>query len=344
MSKTTSNLPNAPTSKRKHVYSWQQSQWDKLLATRNADHLPHALLLAGSDGTGKTDFAHVLANSLLCEQPSADGYACGECISCNVKKSNAHPDYKYVGLPEGKQQIPVKAIRELTEFLVLSRSYKGYRVVVISAADRMNLNASNSLLKSLEEPPPKTVIILVADKLGTLPITIRSRCQVVSMPTPDQTTALQWLQQQELQNAAEMMLSLADNKPLLALSLDNDEELLSQRNKFAQDVMAVLQQRRSVTEVAKDWDKADLDRLLNWQLKWIHAVAKMQAVQTEGNEKVNKFLAYIQSSISSTASFWKLYSDLLHLKSMTSYPLNRLMFIESMLLLWSDVGRPQSSR
>ena len=137
------------------VYSWQENQWQNYLKARAADHLPHALLLTGCDGIGKSEFATLLANSLLCEQVDSEGYACGECKSCKVKKSNAHPDFKHVGLPDGKQQIPVNAIRELTDFLILSRSYGGYRVVVISAADKMNINAANSLLKSLEEPPPK---------------------------------------------------------------------------------------------------------------------------------------------------------------------------------------------
>jgi len=350
MSKVSENTIDPISHYSNRVYSWLEPQWQRLLVSRAADHLPHAVLLTGGNGIGKTDFAHLFANSLLCEQIDSDGYACGECASCKVKKSNAHPDYKFVGLPEGKQQIPVNAIRELTDFMVLSRSYQGYRVVVISAADKMNLNASNSLLKSLEEPPPKTVIILVADQLSKLPVTIRSRCQVISMPTPDKAAALAWLEQQSLKNSAEMMLSLADNKPLLALSLDADEELLAQRNKFAKDVMAVLKHYRSVTEVAKEWEKADINMLLNWQIKWMHAVAKMQAIHTmqratteSSPEKVNKFLAKIQSSINNSTSFWKLYTDLLHLKSMTDYPLNRLMFIESMLLLWSDVGRPQSS-
>ena len=325
----------APT----NIYPWQGTQWQHYLTARNADHLAHAVLLTGSDGIGKNHFATLLANSLLCEQVDSNGYACGECKSCKVKKSNAHPDYKFVGLPEGKKQIPVNAIRQLTDFLVLSRSYEGYRVVVISDADKMNDNAANSLLKSLEEPPPKTVIILVVDQLTRLPTTIRSRCQIMAMNKPDKTTALAWLEQQNLQHSTEMMLSLADNKPLLAKELDTNEELLEQRSKFAKDVMAVLQDTRSVTEVAKEWEKADLSTLLNWQMKWVHAVVKTASVETEENPSTNKFLAQIKSSIKNTESLWKLYTDLLHLKSMTDYPLNRLMFTESMLLLWRDVGR-----
>lgn len=329
------------------IYPWQDSQWKHFNIVRDSDHLPHALLLAGSDGIGKKDFANILADSLLCEQVNDDGYACGHCNSCNVKKSNSHPDYKYLGLPEGKQQIPVQAIRELTDFLHLSRSYNGYRVVVINSADKMNINAANSLLKSLEEPPSHTVIILVVDQLSKLPITIRSRCQVLAMAKPDAKSALSWLEQQELNNPAENMLSLADNKPLLAVELDADDELLTLRSKFAKDLISVIQHKSSVTTIAKDWEKMDLTMLLNWQIKWLYSVAKMVAmndnVETDhegGEGKVNSFLLYIQSSFSDTESLWKLYSALLQLKALTDYPLNRAMFTESMLLLWHDIGNP----
>ncbi len=332
---------------RHSIYPWQDSQWQHFNMARDSDHLPHALLLVGSDGIGKNDFANILANSLLCEQVNDDGYACGQCNSCKVKKSNSHPDYKHLGLPEGKQQIPVHAIRELTDFLYLSRSYSGYRVVVISSADRMNINAANSLLKSLEEPPPNTVIILVVDQLSKLPITIRSRCQVLSMAIPDAKAALSWLKQQALNNPAENMLSLADNKPLLAVELDADAELLALRSKFAKDLISVIQHRSSVTAIAKNWEKTDLAMLLNWQIKWLYSVAKMVAINDnvetdpQGEGKANPFLLLIQSSFSDAESLWKLYSALLQLKALTDYPLNRAMFTESMLLLWHDIGSPQ---
>ena len=335
-------MTNPIASKPPSIYPWQNSQWQHFNAIRAADHLPHALLLAGSDGSGKNDFASILANSLLCEQITADGYACEQCKGCKVKCSGAHPDYKHVGLPEGKQQIPVHAIRELSNFLTLSRSYAGYRVVLISSADKMNINAANSLLKSLEEPPSHTVIILVANQLSRLPVTILSRCQVMSFSKPDRKTALNWLNTHNLEHPAEMLLSLGEGKPLPALAFDNNDAnqvLIADRKKFANDILSVLQHRTRITVIAKDWQKADLNALLNWQLKWLHATLKMHAVATDNLTAGNKFLAQIQASVSSYELLWKLYTDLLHLKSMTSYPLNRILFIESMLLLWRDAGR-----
>ncbi len=321
------------------VYPWQGEQWQQLMSMRQANHLPHALLVAGSQGTGKNDFANLLVNSLLCEQTDPQGYACGECKNCKVKQSHAHPDYKEVTLPTGKQQIPISAIRELIEFLTLSRSYSNRRVVLIQPADKMNDNAANSLLKALEEPPAETVMILVADQPAHLPATVRSRCQLFPLPVPDQQMALAWLQQQPLQHEAQKMLSLADGKPLLALQLDTDEVLLAAYKRFATDLVAVLQQTRSVVDAARDWQKTDLDILLNWQLKWLQAALKAQLLATTDTVSAgNKFLDQIIASSHHPEVLWHLYTELLKLKAMTGYPLNRLIFLESMLLLWRDVG------
>lgn len=323
------------------IYPWQVQQWQRYLKARSADHLPHALLITGSDGIGKDDFAHLLANSLLCEQIDAQGYACGECQSCRVRKSGAHPDYKVVELPEGKQQIPVNAIRELTDFLSLSRSYGGYRVVIISPADKMNVNAANSLLKSLEEPPSTTMILLVASRMSRLPATIRSRCQVFAMPKPERAASLAWLEQQSLEGAADKLLALADDKPLLAKKLDKEEELVADRNRFGKDLMALLGQRRSVTSVAKDWEKFDAETLLNWQLKWVQATIKMCALPHDEGVTSNKFLQQIATFSNDLDGLYKIHTSLLDLKSKTEYPLNRLMFMESMLLLWREYRQPQ---
>lgn len=327
------------------IYPWQHKQWQHFNTLRSTDHLPHALLLTGSDGIGKKAFSDQLASSLLCEQVTAEGYACGVCKSCKVKKSGAHPDYSKVDLPEGKQQIPVDAIRSLGEFLTLSRSYPTYRVVQIHAADKMNVHAANSLLKSLEEPPPQTVMILVADHMTRLPATIRSRCQLLHMTPPLEQQALDWLAQQTMQHSPKQMLAIADGKPLLALSLDQDESMLTERKKFAMQLLEVLYQHRSVTEMAKSWQKSDLNTLLDWQLKWLQSAIRYQALMDNNNQTpVNKFLQQIIDATRSTPSdryesgLWSLYENLLRLKPMTDYPLNKQIFLESMLQSWRDIG------
>ncbi len=176
-------------------YPWHETSWDKFTTARSQDHLPHALLLVGADGTGKLDFAKKIATSLLCTAP-VNNKACQNCQSCKTYHANANPDFMQIELLEDKQQISVDQIRQLSEFINYTRSFQGYRVIMINPIERMNQNAANSLLKSLEEPADNTVIILVATNLGKILPTIKSRCQLLTLTTPEKNQALSWLKSQ----------------------------------------------------------------------------------------------------------------------------------------------------
>lgn len=175
-------------------YPWQKAQWRQLWQRHRNGQLPHALLLHGPEGIGKEDFAHLAANSLLCEQTSESGQACGECKSCQLLASDNHPDFVSLQPEETGKAIKVDQIRELIQLMTLSPHFSGYRTVLISPAEQMNMAAANSLLKTLEEPQENTVIILVTSQLSRLPATIRSRCQMLRFAMPDKTLALSWLE------------------------------------------------------------------------------------------------------------------------------------------------------
>jgi DNA polymerase III subunit delta' len=154
-----------------------------------AGRLPHALLFVGPPGVGKSLVARTLAMALLCERFSESQLeACGECRSCRLMLAGTHPDFLPLACPEGKSELPI-------ELLVGSRENRGReglchdlslrpmmarrRVAVIEDADRMSLEAANALLKTLEEPPPYAVIVLIAGDSASILPTIRSRCQTV---------------------------------------------------------------------------------------------------------------------------------------------------------------------
>jgi len=166
-------------------FPWHQKCWEHFTKAKSSQHLPHAILLTGEDGIAKYALAKRMAKSLLCinSYNQADD-ACNQCQSCKTFESGANPDFTEIGLIEDKQQIGVDQIRVLSDFLNYSRSYNAFRVVVINPVERMNLNAANSLLKSLEEPTPNTVLILVTSKISQLLPTIKSRCQSFSVSSP----------------------------------------------------------------------------------------------------------------------------------------------------------------
>jgi DNA polymerase-3 subunit delta' len=142
--------------------------------------LGHAYLFVGPTGVGKHTFARELARSLLCETQSRSLQACGRCPGCVLVDAGTHPDLSLAGRPEGKVDLPIEVIRELIEHLSLKPARGGRKVAILDDADDLSAEAANALLKTLEEPPPGSVLILIG---GPTPerqfSTILSRCQVV---------------------------------------------------------------------------------------------------------------------------------------------------------------------
>ncbi|MCK5896894.1 MAG: DNA polymerase III subunit delta' [Cocleimonas sp.] len=309
------------------MYTWHQKVWDQLVVTRHAEHLPHALLLSGAKGIGKKGFAEALINSLLCESPRERYHPCGQCKSCQVKYSGAHPDYHRVTVADDKKQIVVDQIRQLNEFLHMSRSYNGYRVAFIHPVELLNINAANSLLKSLEEPADNSIIILLTSQPSTLLATLKSRCQMLYLPTPNKQDALQWLSQQAIQHKPNLLLAMSGGRPLYALDLDNDEYFNS-RNEFANDLSAVINHQQAITDISKKWQKASKQELLDWQLNWVQQIIKDHFSKTQ-----NKPILVLPKPID-IHHLWILHDQLIRFREIAHTSLNAQLFIESMLLSW----------
>jgi DNA polymerase-3 subunit delta' len=183
---------------------WDQLQGhdatiDMLRRAAARGRLAHAYLFAGVPGIGKRVAARLLAQSLFC--PSADErlIPCDVCPSCKQVKSGTHPDLLEVSRPEGKRELPIDLIvgskerrgREgLCHDLSLRPMMATRRVAIIDDAETMNEESANALLKTLEEPPSGSILILIAADLEPILSTIRSRCQPVSFaPLPVETVA-----------------------------------------------------------------------------------------------------------------------------------------------------------
>ena len=100
------------------IYPWQQAQWQKVQQQQHAGKLPHALLMLGSEGLGKSAFAYHLAEGLLCLSPDDSGNACGECASCKLIKAETHPDLFILQAEEQGKAIKVDDVRQLSSKLV----------------------------------------------------------------------------------------------------------------------------------------------------------------------------------------------------------------------------------
>jgi len=155
----------------------QELAVDILKKAMGERRLAHAYLFIGPEGTGKALLARVFAKALNCEKGEIE--PCGECVSCKKIEGNIHPDVVILS-PEGKSsQIGIDPIRRIGEATSL-KPYEGRtKVFVIDGADKMTEEAANSLLKTLEEPPRDTVLLLLASNMFRLQPTIVSRCQKV---------------------------------------------------------------------------------------------------------------------------------------------------------------------
>lgn len=246
------------------VLPWQQTLWASLQARRRAGTLPHALLLCGHRGLGKQRFATQFARSLLCAAPHADGQACGECRSCALFRSGAHPDYRRVAPEEDSKVIKIDQIRDLCAALGFTSQYGGYQIAHIDPADALNTAAANSLLKTLEEPTPNTLLLLVTDRPASLPATLRSRCQRLVFQIPANATARAWLQSQVGSTpSVDALLTLAQGAPLRALALAQGDGLARRQTLFATLAQVVIGTADPLT-VAALWMKTDAKETLDW--------------------------------------------------------------------------------
>ena len=196
---------------------WLDASRQQVRYALAGDKLAHALLIHGQSGVGKAALAEWITQLVLCDQPGEE--PCGVCQSCRFYLADTHPDIQRVGIPEGKKQIPVDDVREMITSLRLMSGRRGRKVAIIDPADAMNANGANALLKTLEEPPAGTLLILTVARLERLPPTVASRCSRVSVKTPSRADALTWLAQVDSTVDWNGPLALASGAPVAAMRL-----------------------------------------------------------------------------------------------------------------------------
>ncbi|MBI2383422.1 MAG: hypothetical protein HYV18_05065 [Gammaproteobacteria bacterium] len=200
---------------------WHEGAWRQWIEAQRADRLAHAVLVAGHRGVGKRHFVQGLCTALLCESPGIDGLACGRCRGCVQIAAGLHPNLRRLAPEEGKRDISIDAVRELIERLALSSHYRARKVAVIDPADALNISSVNALLKTIEEPPAGSHLILVTERIMALPATLRSRCRILRFGAPPADAAGRWLAAQFPEVPAERRQAFLRAPLRLADSLDD---------------------------------------------------------------------------------------------------------------------------
>jgi DNA polymerase-3 subunit delta' len=285
----------------------QDKQIEILQNALRENTLAHAYLFTGVSGIGKMTVARALAKILQCKNASDDFCDC--CIPCKQITGDTHPDTLIIE-PEGNT-IKISQIRQLQEQLAFTVYEGNKKVVIFDHADRMTIQAANCLLKTLEEPPPHTILILLTSIPYRVPSTIRSRCQRLMFKPLSETLIVELLQNKlgkKTPPELQLIASLAEGSFGNALRWA-ENEALSERQTFLEAVNNLdTHSLASIFECASllGDDKEVVLEKLDMLAVWLRDCAVGKVVN-HSHYFINKDLLPLIYTVSSSAS----WSDLL---------------------------------
>jgi DNA polymerase-3 subunit delta' len=306
---------------------WLEPQMQQLRAAFAAGRMPHALLIHESPGAGGESLAYWAAQLVLCSTPATA--PCGHCAGCHHVQDRQHPDLISVVPLGDSAQIRIEQLRELAADLALTAHQGGYKVGVLSPADSMNRFAANALLKTLEEPPPGTLLVLVASVPSRLPVTIASRCQRLRVPPPARAAAVAWLTAERGAADWEQVLKVLGDAPLDAAASD-PAAVMATAGETRRELEEIAGGQGDAGASAERWARGELGLRLacfeTWLTDRIRAELTGVAVAPEMRASAHR-----RTSALTIKGAFELLDAVRELRSSLDVPINKGVALEAVL-------------
>ena len=307
---------------------WLAAPAAALAAAYAAGRLPHALLIHEAPGTGGEWLAAWAASLALCARQAAA--PCGECAACRRVATLQHPDVSWLRPQEDSRQIRIEQVRELSAELSLTSHGGGYKVGIIAPADALNRFAANALLKTLEEPPARTLLVLVATEPSRLPPTVTSRCQRLRIRAPERAESIAWLLATRGKADWNAVLDTIGEAPLQAAEGDA-AELAHVGSDTRSTLEALATGHTDPVAAAERWARSQLPlRLLcfeNWLTERVRSRERAGALLAE--MRAGPYLSGAAASLNIRELFG-LIDEVRDLRATLDVPLNRGLALEAL--------------
>ena len=231
-------------------YPWQEKNWNDLILQVKQDRLSHAYIVSAPSGIGKFDFVHKFSKYLLCGSP-INNLPCGECPDC-ILHDNVHPNLRILKPESEGSEIKVDQVRSLIEFFSMTGHSNRLKICLINEAHRLNINATNALLKTLEEPAGFSIIFLCSSQLGLLSPTLKSRCQKFPIDIPSREASESWVKANINKRVDPDILARAIETCPLKLKELIETDCLAKQDTFLTNFLNLLKGRAQVRDVIND--------------------------------------------------------------------------------------------
>jgi DNA polymerase III subunit delta' len=312
----------------------------RLVRSAADDRIPGAILLLGPPGIGKRALAEALAMRLVCAAP-VDGDACGTCGQCTRVTAGTHPDVRIVVRDEDRRDVRIEQVRELSRWLALQPLMATRKVAIVDDAHCLNEHGQNALLKTLEEPPGRSILILVSSSAALLLPTVRSRCQLVRLdPLPAETVARVLVARGVPAERAAQLAALADGSPGRALAMEGEPETRA-RERLLEALPRLRElDAKALSDLAQELSRGPLDAALATAVGWYRdvfdtALAANRPLRNPGAAPAVRAAAARLSPPALLRQLEAVCDTMLDLEKNA----NRMLSFETMLLMLRDTER-----